>query len=124
MYTILVCSFEFKKKKVFKNYLLIYSPPQSSGPRRAQVSQLLRDLARRGSQAFPAFLECLRETGQHTLAELLESGDSASVPVPLPVRPNVIPLPVCKCVSQKDNFPQCKILQHVHIIHVHTKCLL
>ncbi|XP_060793396.1 caspase-9 [Neoarius graeffei] len=67
---------------------------KSSGPRRAQVSQLLRDLARRGSQAFPAFLECLRETGQHTLAELLESGDSASVPVPLPVRPNVIPLPV------------------------------
>ncbi|KAB5546517.1 hypothetical protein PHYPO_G00073000 [Pangasianodon hypophthalmus] len=69
---------------------------KSSGPRRAQAQQLMRDLETRGSRAFPAFLECLRETGYHNLAELLESGDSApvSVPVPLPVQPAVIPLPV------------------------------
>uniref|UniRef100_W5UJ92 Caspase-9 n=1 Tax=Ictalurus punctatus TaxID=7998 RepID=W5UJ92_ICTPU len=69
---------------------------KSSGTRRSQARQLVSDLETRGNRAFPAFLECLRETGQHTLAELLESGDSApvSVPVPLPVQPAVIPLPV------------------------------
>ncbi|XP_047663402.1 caspase-9 isoform X2 [Tachysurus fulvidraco] len=67
---------------------------KNSGPRRAQARQLVRDLETRGSLAFPAFLECLRETGQHTLAELLESGDPVPVPVPLPVQPSIIPLPV------------------------------
>lgn len=69
---------------------------KSSGPRRNQARQLVSDLETRGSLAYPAFLECLRETGQHTLAELLEGGDSVSVsvPVPLPVQPVVIPLPV------------------------------
>ncbi|XP_062871914.1 caspase-9 [Trichomycterus rosablanca] len=67
-----------------------------AGARRAQARQLVIDLEKRGSRAFPAFLECLRETGQHALAELLESrsGDSAPVPVPLPVRPSLIPLPI------------------------------
>ncbi|KAK2825089.1 hypothetical protein Q7C36_019016 [Tachysurus vachellii] len=65
-----------------------------SGPRRSQARQLVRDLETRGSLAFPAFLECLRETGQHSLAELLESGDAVPVPVPLPVQPSIIPLPV------------------------------
>ncbi|XP_058265863.1 caspase-9 [Hemibagrus wyckioides] len=69
---------------------------KTSGPRRAQVRQLVRDLETRGSRAFTAFLECLRETGQDTLAELLERGDSAPVPLPvlLPVQPSLIPLPV------------------------------
>ncbi|KAF7696123.1 caspase-9 isoform X1 [Silurus meridionalis] len=67
---------------------------KSSGQRRDQARQLVKDLETRGSRAFPAFLECLHETGQHGLAELLETGDSAPVPVPLPVQPTVIPLSV------------------------------
>ncbi|KAK3518997.1 hypothetical protein QTP70_016191 [Hemibagrus guttatus] len=70
---------------------------KTSGHRRAQARQLVRDLETRGSRAFAAFLECLRETGQDTLAELLaRGGDSAPVPlpVPLPVQPSLIPLPV------------------------------
>uniref|UniRef100_A0A3Q3WVA9 Uncharacterized protein n=1 Tax=Mola mola TaxID=94237 RepID=A0A3Q3WVA9_MOLML len=47
---------------------------KSSGTRRDQARELVRDLETRGSQAFPLFLECLQETGQHRLAELLQSG--------------------------------------------------
>ncbi|XP_072553252.1 caspase-9 [Salminus brasiliensis] len=67
---------------------------KSSGTRRVQARQLVKDLETRGSQAFPAFLECLRATGQANLAEHLESGNPVSVPTPLPVQPTVIPLPV------------------------------
>lgn len=83
------------KKKVCD--FIIFS--QISGPRRAQARQLVTDLETRGSRAFTAFLECLRETGQDTLAELLERrGHSAPVPlpVPLPVQPSLIPLSVRK----------------------------
>ncbi|XP_077371004.1 caspase-9 [Festucalex cinctus] len=47
---------------------------KSSGPRRDQARQLVRDLATRGSRAFPLFLECLQDSEQHSLAELLQSG--------------------------------------------------
>uniref|UniRef100_A0A4W6G8A8 Caspase-9 n=1 Tax=Lates calcarifer TaxID=8187 RepID=A0A4W6G8A8_LATCA len=92
---------------------------KSSGTRRDQARQLVRDLETRGSRAFPLFLECLQETGQQSLAELLQSGGPA-VPLqprsgplqplqpgtgPLQpeaptevVRPVVQPLPVCKCM--------------------------
>uniref|UniRef100_A0AAY5EDV0 CARD domain-containing protein n=1 Tax=Electrophorus electricus TaxID=8005 RepID=A0AAY5EDV0_ELEEL len=40
---------------------------KSAGTRRDQARQLVKDLQMRGSRAFPAFLECLRETGHHTL---------------------------------------------------------
>ncbi|XP_053338953.1 caspase-9 [Clarias gariepinus] len=77
---------------------------KSSGPRRDQARQLVKDLETRGSRAFSAFLECLRETGQHTLADLLENGDSAPepAPVPVPTNPTIVPLPVLKPVDLKN----------------------
>ena len=69
---------------------------QSSGTRRDQARQLLRDLETRGSRAFPSFLECLREGGFESLAVLLQSGDPAGQPVPNPLNPVIRPLPVCK----------------------------
>uniref|UniRef100_A0A8C2BXF7 Caspase 9, apoptosis-related cysteine peptidase n=1 Tax=Cyprinus carpio TaxID=7962 RepID=A0A8C2BXF7_CYPCA len=62
--------------------------------RRDQARQLVTDLETRGSQAFPAFLECLRETGQHALAELLQCGDGARLPPSVNIQPSLIPLPV------------------------------
>uniref|UniRef100_A0A669DL02 Caspase-9 n=1 Tax=Oreochromis niloticus TaxID=8128 RepID=A0A669DL02_ORENI len=50
---------------------------QSAGTRRDQARQLVRDLETRGSRAFPLFLECLQETGQESLAELLQNGAPA-----------------------------------------------
>lgn len=71
---------------------------KSSGTRRDQARQLVRDLETRGSRAFPIFLECLQETGQHSLAELLQDGAPSvhirpSTP-PQVVRPPVKPLPI------------------------------
>uniref|UniRef100_A0A8K9WM17 Caspase 9 n=1 Tax=Oncorhynchus mykiss TaxID=8022 RepID=A0A8K9WM17_ONCMY len=67
-----------------------------SGTRRDQARQLVRDLETRGSRAFPALIECLREKGQHSLPDLLLAGEPQSQPLPLPVhvRPVVRPLPV------------------------------
>lgn len=67
---------------------------QSKITRRDQARQLVIDLQTRGSQAFPAFLECLRETGQHVLAELLLCGGGAGLPPSVPVQPSLSPLPV------------------------------
>lgn len=75
---------------------------QSSGTRRDQARQLVRDLETRGSRAFPLFLECLQETGQHSLAALLRNGAPVvQVQPATPTqhdRPVLQPLPVCKCV--------------------------
>ncbi|XP_038865987.1 caspase-9-like isoform X2 [Salvelinus namaycush] len=67
-----------------------------SGTRRDQARQLVRDLETRGSRAFPALIECLREKGQHSLPDVLLAGEPQSQPLPLPVhvRPVVRPLPV------------------------------
>ncbi|XP_062314895.1 caspase-9 [Osmerus eperlanus] len=76
---------------------------KSSGPRRDQARQLVRDLETRGRQAFSAFLECLCETGQQSLAEILQNDRPPSQTLPLPpvhVRPVVQPLPV---YSPMDN---------------------
>uniref|UniRef100_A0A8C1VUD4 Caspase 9, apoptosis-related cysteine peptidase n=1 Tax=Cyprinus carpio TaxID=7962 RepID=A0A8C1VUD4_CYPCA len=67
---------------------------QSKITRRDQARQLVISLETRGSQAFLAFLECLRETGQHDLAELLQCGDGARLPPSVPVQPPLIPLPI------------------------------
>ncbi|XP_073678791.1 caspase-9 [Garra rufa] len=67
---------------------------QSKAIRRDQARRLVIDLETRGSQAFPAFLECLRETGQHDLAELLQCGDGGRLPPSVPIQPSPIPLPV------------------------------
>ncbi|XP_061625298.1 caspase-9 [Phyllopteryx taeniolatus] len=48
-----------------------------SGSRRDQARQLARDLETRGSLAFRLFLECLRDSEQDTLAQLLQSGAPA-----------------------------------------------
>ncbi|XP_029974373.1 caspase-9 [Salarias fasciatus] len=71
---------------------------QSSGTRRDQARQLVRDLETRGSRAFPLFLECLQETGQLSLAGILLNGAPAgslqpAAPVPV-LRPVIQPLPV------------------------------
>ncbi|XP_067302271.1 caspase-9 isoform X1 [Pseudorasbora parva] len=66
---------------------------QSKATRRDQARQLVTDLEMRGHQAFPAFMECLRETGQDDLAELLQSGDGAPLPPSIQVQPSLIVLP-------------------------------
>lgn len=94
---------------------------KSSGTRRDQARQLVRDLETRGSRAFPVFLECLRETGQHSLAELLHNGAPTVQlqpatptqlvrPVVRPVvRPAIQPLPVSSPMDvdkqKKDDAP-------------------
>ncbi|XP_056305805.1 caspase-9 [Danio aesculapii] len=67
---------------------------QSKATRRDQARQLVKDLETRGSLAFPAFLDSLRETGHNDLAELLQSGDGVHRPPAIPVQPSPIPLPV------------------------------
>uniref|UniRef100_UPI003AAFC5C8 caspase-9 n=1 Tax=Centroberyx gerrardi TaxID=166262 RepID=UPI003AAFC5C8 len=71
---------------------------KSSGTRRDQARQLVRDLETRGSRAFLLFLQCLQETGQSSLAELLQNGAPPIQPRPPSpiqvVRPVVQPLPV------------------------------
>ncbi|XP_078281780.1 caspase-9 isoform X2 [Rhinoraja longicauda] len=47
---------------------------QNSGTRRDQARQLITDLQTRGTRAFPAFLESLKEMKQHNLADLLGKG--------------------------------------------------
>ncbi|XP_063292129.1 caspase-9 [Pelobates fuscus] len=78
---------------------------RSAGTRRDQARQLLIDLETRGSQAFPLFIQCLKETGQHELArhilgknELPEIAPAPFVPNPdyIPQYPNDIP-------SKKEN---------------------
>uniref|UniRef100_A0A8K9XNJ7 Caspase 9 n=1 Tax=Oncorhynchus mykiss TaxID=8022 RepID=A0A8K9XNJ7_ONCMY len=82
-----------------------------SGTRRDQARQLVRDLETRGSRAFPALIECLREKGQHSLPDLLLAGEPQSQPLPLPVhvRPVVRPLPVYSHVDtskfESNQFP-------------------
>ncbi|XP_008411476.1 caspase-9 [Poecilia reticulata] len=63
---------------------------KSSGTRRDQARQLVRDLETRGSRAFPLFLESLRESGQQSLIETLTRVPS----LPTAVRPVVQPLPI------------------------------
>ncbi|XP_076022706.1 caspase-9 [Genypterus blacodes] len=76
---------------------------KSSGTRRDQARQLVRDLETRGSLAFPLFLQCLQETEQHSLAELLQTGAPTVHPLPPePVRPAVRPLPVPPPVAVHD----------------------
>lgn len=74
-----------------------------AGTRRDQARQLVMDLETRGSRAFPLFLECLRETGQNSLAELLQHGAPTvhiqpATPTQV-VRPVLQPLPVSRPVD-------------------------
>ncbi|KAI9531083.1 hypothetical protein NQZ68_000577 [Dissostichus eleginoides] len=80
---------------------------KSSGTRRDQARQLVRDLETRGSRAFPLFLECLQEAGQHSLAELLQSGVPSVQLQPATstqtVRPVLQPLPVSSPMDVDKN---------------------
>ncbi|KAG7472083.1 hypothetical protein MATL_G00104840 [Megalops atlanticus] len=67
---------------------------QSERTRRDQARRLVIDLETRGSLAFPAFLECLRETGQDNVLQFLQEGGSPHPPVPAPVRPNLLPVQI------------------------------
>ncbi|XP_005939084.1 caspase-9 isoform X2 [Haplochromis burtoni] len=76
---------------------------QSAGTRRNQARQLVQDLETRGSRAFPLFLQCLQETGQESLAELLQNGAPAVTLQPATptqvVRPVIQPLPITSPVD-------------------------
>lgn len=78
---------------------------KSSGTRRDQARQLVRDLETRGSRAFPLFLQCLQETGQHSLAELLQNEAPTTQLQPAAptqvLRPVVQPLPVSSPMDQQ-----------------------
>ncbi|KAM4571730.1 caspase-9 [Fundulus diaphanus] len=70
---------------------------KSSGTRRDQARELVRDLETRGSRAFPLFLESLRGSGQQGLAEILLNGAppvQLQPAAPAEVRPVLQPLPI------------------------------
>lgn len=88
-----------------------------SGTRREQARRLVQDLESRGSRAFPLFLECLQETGQHSLAELLQNGApevqlQPATPTEV-IRPRVQPLPLPPPMDvdkqRKDDVPVCPL---------------
>uniref|UniRef100_A0A667YNH8 Caspase 9, apoptosis-related cysteine peptidase n=1 Tax=Myripristis murdjan TaxID=586833 RepID=A0A667YNH8_9TELE len=81
---------------------------KSKKTRRDQARRLVQDLETRGTRAFPVFLECLRDTGQHRLVELLQNGAPPVQPQPRPpspkqvVRPVIQPLPICELDGGKN----------------------
>uniref|UniRef100_A0A4W4HPA6 Caspase 9, apoptosis-related cysteine peptidase n=1 Tax=Electrophorus electricus TaxID=8005 RepID=A0A4W4HPA6_ELEEL len=79
---------------------------KSAGTRRDQARQLVKDLQMRGSRAFPAFLECLRETGHHTLVNILQSEGPVTVPASLPVLPSAVPFPIYGKKPDRGDGPQ------------------
>ncbi|KAM8755457.1 caspase-9 [Acanthopagrus schlegelii] len=86
---------------------------KSCATRREQARKLVVDLETRGSRAFPLFLQCLQETEQHSLAELLRNGAPAVQLQPATptqaVRPVLQPLPVSSPMDvdkqRKDDVP-------------------
>ncbi|MBN3324136.1 CASP9 protein, partial [Atractosteus spatula] len=76
---------------------------QSAGTRRDQARQLVRDLETRGSRAFPAFLECLQESGQGHVADALQKGVKIQPPPPVLVQP--VPIPVLKYPEGNKEIP-------------------
>ncbi|XP_017266709.1 caspase-9 [Kryptolebias marmoratus] len=86
---------------------------KNSGTRRDQARKLLQVLETRGRRAFPLFLECLQELGQHHLVEILQNGAppiqiQPATPTEV-VRPVLNPLPLISLVDvdkqSKDIFP-------------------
>ncbi|XP_012722209.2 caspase-9 [Fundulus heteroclitus] len=81
---------------------------KSSGTRRDQARELVRDLETRGSRAFPLFLNILRESGQQGLAEILLNGappGQLQPAAPAGDRPVLQPLPIIT-VSPMDSQKQ------------------
>ncbi|XP_064155350.1 caspase-9 [Anguilla rostrata] len=84
---------------------------QIARTRRDQARELVRNLEMRGSRAFPAFLECLQETGQEHVVHFLLNGDAPRPPVPTPLRPTLLPVPLDKTKNgnkpdKRDSTPQ------------------
>ncbi|XP_069096366.1 caspase-9 isoform X4 [Pleurodeles waltl] len=75
-----------------------------AGTRRDQARQLVIDLQTRGSLAFPLFVECLEETGQTELAELLREGCRKQKLDPIHIRPieMLMPAPKHDMMSKKE----------------------
>ncbi|CAN2388024.1 Caspase [Pristimantis euphronides] len=85
---------------------------QMAGTRRDQARQLLIDLETRGSNAFHVFLLCLKESGQHDLADLLqENGGKREETKPTPLFP--IPTPKISeghCIPEAEDRQCCDLL--------------
>nr|AAI70178.1 Casp9-A protein [Xenopus laevis]AAI70180.1 Casp9-A protein [Xenopus laevis] len=81
------------ERGVFSNDMI--EEIQREGTRRDQARKLLVELETRGSQAFPLFLLCLKETAQHDLADFLQSDSGTRVLQPIPTTPSPVlkPLP-------------------------------
>ncbi|KAM5131914.1 caspase-9 [Mantella aurantiaca] len=78
------------ERGVFSNDMI--EEIQRSGTRRDQARQLLVELETRGSQAFPLFVLCLQESGQHSLADALQEDGGGRVITPAIVSPTPISL--------------------------------
>ncbi|XP_044134533.1 caspase-9-like [Bufo gargarizans] len=93
------------EKGVFSNDMI--EEIQMAGTRRGQARKLLIDLETRGSDAFHLFLQCLRDSGQHDLADLLqETGGWREVKKPAPLPPTPIPMiPQSKCLVDQTLKP-------------------
>uniref|UniRef100_H3BFW5 Caspase 9 n=1 Tax=Latimeria chalumnae TaxID=7897 RepID=H3BFW5_LATCH len=74
---------------------------KAAGPRRDQARQLVTDLQTRGSQAFSIFLECLKETEQRNLADLLREGLHFQPAGPINIKPIKIPQIINKHPDQE-----------------------
>ncbi|KAM8927379.1 LOW QUALITY PROTEIN: caspase-9 [Pelodytes ibericus] len=92
------------EKGVFSNDMI--EEIQSVSTRRNQARQLLIDLETRGSQAFPLFLLCLKDTGQHDLVQLLLDQSESGMLDNLQITPKPIPTPSSKIgIDIKHDYP-------------------
>ncbi|XP_038149048.1 caspase-9 [Cyprinodon tularosa] len=87
---------------------------KGSGGKQNQARQLVIDLETRGSRAFPLFLDCLRESGQQDLLEVLLNGSPAAPlqpAAPSAHHPVVKPLPIKSPIEVKkiDIVPICPV---------------
>uniref|UniRef100_F7HP90 Caspase 9 n=1 Tax=Callithrix jacchus TaxID=9483 RepID=F7HP90_CALJA len=77
-------------RELFKPHMIEDIQRAGCGSRRDQARQLITDLESRGSQALPLFISCLEETGQYTLASILQTNRQTEkflIPKPKDHRP-------------------------------------
>ncbi|KAM4704307.1 caspase-9 [Rhinophrynus dorsalis] len=79
------------EKGIFSNDMI--EEIQRAGTRRDQTRQLLVELETRGSQAFSLFLLCLKDTGQHELADFLLRQSGGHMQNPIQITPTLISKP-------------------------------
>ncbi|KAM4014941.1 caspase-9 [Anomaloglossus baeobatrachus] len=89
------------EKEVFTDDMM--EEIRAAGTRRDQARQLVIELQTRGSAAFHLFLQCLAESGQQDLADLLqETGGTREVKKPNPLPP----IPISKIPERKGPVDQ------------------